>query len=879
MDKLSNVMKKAAVDHIVNQLVKKKKKLPPQHPDLPSKEYDDAVSTLFAKGIGIARGTLRQRVNRAFNKEADKASTSTSTPVPPSVMFTDANESPSSALSGASSITTSTTCTDSSVATSATSATPSATSTSSTSSAPTRKSGGRPKGSTDAAKHDVDQKYKACVNSIVIDYVAEKKKSDETSKRLPKNFLQNLIMRKQSEHKVTDEIKPKTIYSRVSRHVKNPEMHKLETMHPGTSSPLADVEANIVEIILGMQQIRQPLTKLEVIKLMNDAIKGTALEEDFAKFKKKRTHSDDDEVVVGNGWWSHFLKRHESQLSSKRGERFAVDRSDWTRYETFEDMYNAVYAAMVDAGVAEKLERPIFTDRDGNEVSEDDPTRHGLKSEYRTTHPEFIFFADETGCNTSQKKDGNYGGRKFICKKGTKPQQQASTADHPFTVLPFTSATGEAVCCVVIFQSNTDAVPLQWTSGIDQFTTVINSEDGGHDFEENMGPGMRYPFGGITGEILVMILKKFDELKLVPRDTGVLPFLLIDGHLSRLDPAFLEYINGEGHKWKVCFGVPYGTSLWQVGDAEQQNGFYKMVLSDAKDELLVKKMDLGLPRRIGPTDIIPLVTTAFVDGFTNTEANRHAVSDRGWNPLNRRLLQHPSLQRSENTSSASTTTTVPPSSTSAATVDINVNEGSVPVLLDRMLDERKKNEGYTSALRKRRTLGGGIFQRLKETKRITAGAVVANGIHALDHPDFLKAVKEKHQERKAKEERLDKKRSALKRKRNDDVKELRTKFGDERVHRFKDFSKDQCGKYLQYKKKGKEDGKMPDDLEERRARCCQWIDRPSPTPSFDEGDTPDSEVDADIENGDADGFDDAVNDDAGELFGVKDDEGPSVEAL
>eukprot|EP00985_Skeletonema_marinoi_P028836 scaffold26100_cov195-Skeletonema_marinoi.AAC.1 len=108
-----------------------------------------------------------------------------------------------------------------------------------------------------------------------------------------------------------------------------------------------------------------------------------------------------------------------------------------------------------------------------------------------------------------------------------------------------------------------------------------------------------------------MILKKFDELKLVPRDNGVLPFLLIDGHISRLDPSFLEYINGEGHKWKVCLGVPYGTSLWQVGDSEQQNGNYKMVLSEAKDKLLLKKSDLGLPRGIGPTDIIPLVTTAF----------------------------------------------------------------------------------------------------------------------------------------------------------------------------------------------------------------------------------------------------------------------------
>mmetsp|Transcript_24174 Transcript_24174/g.30944 ORF Transcript_24174/g.30944 Transcript_24174/m.30944 type:complete len:200 (+) Transcript_24174:266-865(+) len=199
-----------------------------------------------------------------------------------------------------------------------------------------------------------------------------------------------------------------------------------------------------------------------------------------------------------------------------------------------------------------------------------------------------------------------------------------------------------------------------------------------------------------------------------------------------------------------------------------------------------------------------------------------------------------------------------------------------------MLDRREKDDRHNAAVRKRRTFGGSISQRFKVTKRITAGALVANGVHALDNPEFLEAMRERTKEKKDKEERLVQKRSALKQRRIDDVKELRTKFGDERVHRFRDFSKDQCGKYLQYKKKGKKDGKMPDDLEERRARCCQWIDRPSPTPSFDEGDvgvgdTPDSEVDNEI--GDADEFDDAIDDDAGELFGVKDDEGPSVEAL
>jgi len=68
------------------------------------------------------------------------------------------------------------------------------------------------------------------------------------------------------------------------------------------------------------------------------------------------------------------------------------------------------------------------------------------------------------------------------------------------------------------------------------------------------------------------------------------------------------------------------------------------------------------------------------------------------------------------------------------------------------------------------------------------------------------------------------------------VKELREQFGDEKDHFFANFNKEQCGKYLQYKKKGKEDGKMPEDLAGRVARCILWMDRPSPTASFDDDD-------------------------------------------
>ena len=59
--------------------------------------------------------------------------------------------------------------------------------------------------------------------------------------------------------------------------------------------------------------------------------------------------------------------------------------------------------------------------------------------------------------HVAKKKDGHVGGTKLIVEAGSVPQTVASDSDHKFTVLPFTSASGEAVCCVVIFQLNNDA--------------------------------------------------------------------------------------------------------------------------------------------------------------------------------------------------------------------------------------------------------------------------------------------------------------------------------------------------------------------------------------------------------------------------------------
>jgi len=75
---------------------------------------------------------------------------------------------------------------------------------------------------------------------------------------------------------------------------------------------------------------------------------------------------------------------------------------------------------------------------------------YGRKTKYMLTLPEKVFFVNECKDNTLQKNDENAGRQKFLVD----PNQQAlihpTFDDCHFTVLGFTAATGQPVCCAVI---------------------------------------------------------------------------------------------------------------------------------------------------------------------------------------------------------------------------------------------------------------------------------------------------------------------------------------------------------------------------------------------------------------------------------------------
>ena len=153
------------------------------------------------------------------------------------------------------------------------------------------------------------------------------------------------------------------------------------------------------------------------------------------------------------------------------------------------------------------------------------------------------------------------------------------------------------------------------------------------------------PKGGITADILVKILEFLDDNG-VYNQAGVgkpTPLAVIDGHQSRFQPVFLDYVNEDSHKWSINFRVPYKTELWQVGDSSEGNGKLKGTWYWAKDVLLTYKMQKGMAPTIDTTDIIPLLNIAWEQSFGWADLMKQAIADRGWCPANRKLLTHPDV--------------------------------------------------------------------------------------------------------------------------------------------------------------------------------------------------------------------------------------------
>ena len=215
--------------------------------------------------------------------------------------------------------------------------------------------------------------------------------------------------------------------------------------------------------------------------------------------------------------------------------------------------------------IAYKVDEPFWADKKGAKVR-DEKLSYERKITHQLRYPKMCLVFDETGCNTSQKKDGRCGNEKFLCARGSTPEQRIATKSNHFTVIGITLLDGTPVMCVVIFAAT--ILRGHEATGYDQFAEQVGHADDADFIAKNSGKGKLFPGGPtytvdrkefptlvrwtpsgiVTGQILRDIFQALDKLDLMDQITGATPMAILDGHQSRFHTDLLKYIHDKKHR-------------------------------------------------------------------------------------------------------------------------------------------------------------------------------------------------------------------------------------------------------------------------------------------------------------------------------------------
>jgi len=246
-----------------------------------------------------------------------------------------------------------------------------------------RDRGGRPKGSTDEAKRERDQKITNATNEVAVQYgqhldECKAKEKAENERRAPgtkeirvnakRGLFGELVVAARSKHGLSKEDFDPDQETIKRRHSRNPA--KMAVVHRGTASPMAAVEPYLVQMIIQLCKINRTITKEELLLLANSLIKDTEHETTVVAFKTKHSHYSTGDVLLGEGWYTGFMSRNAATLQSSYGIKFSSQRADWCNYANALYMYDKVYEGLVESGVAVLMEKEVWLDREGNIVEE-----------------------------------------------------------------------------------------------------------------------------------------------------------------------------------------------------------------------------------------------------------------------------------------------------------------------------------------------------------------------------------------------------------------------------------------------------------------------------------------------------------------------------
>ena len=113
-------------------------------------------------------------------------------------------------------------------------------------------------------------------------------------------------------------------------------------------------------------------------------------------------------------------------------------------------MYSHTISEMVDAGVAVKLDTPVWMKRNG-EISEKEAA-YGCKVFHRLMRPDMCICGGIVEGNLSIKGDRYVTGHKLLTGVGKIPQEKSSKQNRRFIMIRLTAFTGDPVICILILK-------------------------------------------------------------------------------------------------------------------------------------------------------------------------------------------------------------------------------------------------------------------------------------------------------------------------------------------------------------------------------------------------------------------------------------------
>ena len=119
--------------------------------------------------------------------------------------------------------------------------------------------------------------------------------------KFPTGRLDAIIDEVKKKRKIDASISKKFVRKRICR-------NKVTVVTPsGPDSPLAAIEPKILQVILAMAEIREPLQPSRCVQLINDMIQGTPSQQKLIEFKNRMNiPTNVPPGCIGPGYWQKF---------------------------------------------------------------------------------------------------------------------------------------------------------------------------------------------------------------------------------------------------------------------------------------------------------------------------------------------------------------------------------------------------------------------------------------------------------------------------------------------------------------------------------------------------------------------------------------------